>query len=130
MSVREPASLSRANSAYLVFDHFLRGWREMRRKGSCKLRARTPRKALRGGISKSIPQRPCHFLAINAHKMAPRTSKGLQERAWDAPTKGLLWIRLRAASCIKEVYLTQRVSKVVLQKSIPPQICQLIFYYY
>ena len=43
-----------------------------------------PRKALRGGISKSILQRPCQFLAINAHKMAPRTSKGLQERAWDA----------------------------------------------
>jgi len=35
-------------------------------------------------ISKSILQRPCQFLAINAHKMAPRTSKGLQERAWDA----------------------------------------------
>ena len=50
-----------------------------------------PRKALRRGISKSILQRPCQFLAINAHKMAPRTSKGLQERAWDAPTKGLLW---------------------------------------
>ena len=50
-----------------------------------------PRKALRGGISKSIIQRPCQFLAINAHKMAPRTSKGLQERAWDAPTKGHLW---------------------------------------
>ena len=28
---------------------------------------------------------------MNAHKMAPRTSKGLQERAWDAPTKGLVW---------------------------------------
>ena len=25
--------------------------------------------------------------------MAPRTSRGLQERAWDAPTKGLEWIR-------------------------------------
>ena len=33
-----------------------------------------PRKALRGDISKSILQRPCHFLAINAHKMAPRTT--------------------------------------------------------
>ena len=33
-----------------------------------------PRKALPGGISKSILQRPCHFLAINAHKMAPRTT--------------------------------------------------------
>ena len=27
-----------------------------------------------GGISKSILLRPCHFLAINAHKMAPRTT--------------------------------------------------------
>ena len=33
-----------------------------------------PRKALRGGISKSILQRPCQFLVINAHKMAPRTT--------------------------------------------------------
>ena len=33
-----------------------------------------PRKALRGGISKSILQRPGHFLAINAHIMAPRTT--------------------------------------------------------
>ena len=39
------------------------------------------------GVSqKSIFNRPCQFLATNAHKMAPRTSKGLQERAWDAPT--------------------------------------------
>ena len=34
----------------------------------------SPRKALRGGISKSILQRPDQFLAINAHKMAPRTT--------------------------------------------------------
>jgi len=32
------------------------------------------RKALRGGISKSIIQRPCQFLATNAHKMAPTTT--------------------------------------------------------
>jgi len=50
-----------------------------------------PRKALRGGISKSIFKRPCQFLAINAYTLAPRTSKRLQERAWDTPTKGLLW---------------------------------------
>ena len=50
-----------------------------------------PRKALRGGISKSIFQRPCQFLAINAHKMAPRTNQWLQERTWNAPTKGLAW---------------------------------------
>jgi len=39
------------------------------------------------GVSqKSIFKRLCQFLAIDALKMAPRTSKGLQERAWDAPT--------------------------------------------
>ena len=32
----------------------------------------SPRKALRGSISKSILQRPCRFLAIIASKMAPR----------------------------------------------------------
>ena len=51
-----------------------------------------PRKALRGGISKSIFQRPCQFLAVNAHKMAPRTNQWLQERTWNAPTKGLAWV--------------------------------------
>ena len=50
-----------------------------------------PPRALRGGISKSFFERPCQFLTINAHKMAPRTSKRLKERAWDTPTKGLLW---------------------------------------
>ena len=55
-----------------------------------------PRKALRGGISKSIFQRPCQFLAINAHKMAPKTGRRLQERARDALTKGLVWSRDRA----------------------------------
>ena len=35
------------------------------------------------------------FLAINAHKMAPKTSQGLQKRAWNAPTKGLLWVARR-----------------------------------
>jgi hypothetical protein len=46
------------------------------------------------GVSqKSISKRPCRFLAINTHKMDPRTSQGLQERAWDAPSKGLLWGR-------------------------------------
>ena len=44
------------------------------------------------GISqKSIFKRPCQFLAINAHKMAPRTTQWLQERPWNAPTKGLMW---------------------------------------
>ena len=51
-----------------------------------------PRKALRGGMSKSFFQRCCQLLATNGHKMAPRTSQGLQERAWDAPTMVLEWI--------------------------------------
>ena len=50
-----------------------------------------PRKALRGGISKSIIQGPCQFLAINAHKMASGTRRRLQERGRDTPTKGLAW---------------------------------------
>ena len=42
------------------------------------------------GVSqKSIFKRPCPFLAINAHKKAPRTIQWLQERPWNAPTKGL-----------------------------------------
>ena len=32
-------------------------------------------------------QRPCQFLAINAHKMAPRTNQWLQERTWNAPRR-------------------------------------------
>jgi hypothetical protein len=49
------------------------------------------RKALR--TSKVIFGRVRQLLAINAHKMAPRTGKRLQERARDNPTKGLLWSR-------------------------------------
>ena len=44
-----------------------------------------------GVLQKSIFKRPCQFLAINARKMAPRTTQWLQERPWNAPTKGLLW---------------------------------------
>ena len=47
---------------------------------------RVPPRALRGGISKSIFQRRCQYLAINAHEMAPRTGRWLQERGRDAPT--------------------------------------------
>ena len=43
-------------------------------------------RALRGGISKSIFQRRCQYLAINAHEMAPRMGRWLQERGRDAPT--------------------------------------------
>ena len=35
MSVRDPGSLSRANSEYLVIDPFLRGWRLMKKKKTC-----------------------------------------------------------------------------------------------
>ena len=49
-------------------------------------RGPAPPKALRGGISKSILHRPCQFLAINAHEMAPRTKRWLQERRRDTPT--------------------------------------------
>ena len=49
-----------------------------------------PRKALRTSI-KSHFWKISSILAINAHKMAPRKSKRLQKRAWEDPTKGLLW---------------------------------------
>ena len=62
--------------------------------GSAIKNVDNPRKALRGGMSKSLFKRCCQLSAINAHKMAPRTSQGLQERAWDAPTKGLEWAEL------------------------------------
>ena len=58
---------------------------------ACSSTLFTPRKALRGGITKSIFKRPFQFWAINAHKMAPRTTQWLQERHCDAPTKGLAW---------------------------------------
>jgi hypothetical protein len=47
---------------------------------------RSPPRALRGGISKSIFDRRCQYLAINAHEMAPRTRRWLQERGRDTPT--------------------------------------------
>ena len=44
------------------------------------------------GVSqKSIDKRTGQLLSINAHKMAPRTTRWLQERQGDAPTKGLAW---------------------------------------
>ena len=39
-----------------------------------------------GVFQKSILNRVRQLLAIRAHKMAPRTSQGLQERAWDTTT--------------------------------------------
>ena len=38
------------------------------------------------GYLKVIFQRRCQYLAINAHEMAPRTGRWLQERGRDAPT--------------------------------------------
>ena len=38
-------------------------------------------------------------MAIDAHKMATRTTQWFQERPWDAPTKGLAWY-LGAERCI------------------------------
>jgi len=56
------------------------------------------------GVSqKSIFKRPCQFLAINAHTMAPRTTQWLQERPWNAPTKGLLWIGRRVCYFISHI---------------------------
>ena len=55
------------------------------------IRERVPPRALRGGISKSIFQRLCQYLAINAHEMAPRTGRWLQERGRDTPTQGFAW---------------------------------------
>jgi len=49
-----------------------------------------------GGVSqKSIFKRPYQILEINVHKMAPRATQWLQERPWNAPTKGLAWISER-----------------------------------
>jgi hypothetical protein len=48
--------------------------------------AHSPPKVLRGGIPKSIFHRRCQYLAINAHEMAPRTGRWLQERGRDTPT--------------------------------------------
>ena len=39
-------------------------------------------------------------------------------------------LRSEAVHRLVRLYLTQSVFKVILQKSTPPQICQLIFYYY
>ena len=46
-----------------------------------------------GVFSKSMVEIFCQRLAINAHKMAPRTRQWLQERGSDTPTKGLPWFR-------------------------------------
>ena len=46
-----------------------------------------------GVFQKSIYNRTRQLLAINAHKMDPRTTRWLQERQGDAPTKGLAWFK-------------------------------------
>ena len=45
-----------------------------------------------GVFQKYIYKRTCQVLAINAQEMAPRTTRWLQERQGDAPTKGLAWV--------------------------------------
>ena len=45
------------------------------------------------GYSKVNLLKIYQLLAINTHEMAPRTNQWLQERTWDTPAKGLLWIR-------------------------------------
>ena len=50
-----------------------------------------------GAFQKSILNIVCQLLAMRAHKMAPRTSQWLKERAADTPTKGLLWFKHRHA---------------------------------
>ena len=53
------------------------------------------------GVSqKSIFKRPCQFLAINALKMAQKMTQWLQERPWNAPTKGLLWLSPDLPACV------------------------------
>ena len=73
-------------SGFSLFIHSNRSTSQTR--GLRSETAAIPRKALRGGIQKSIFK---HFLAINVHKMAQRTTRWLQKRRRDAPTKGLAW---------------------------------------
>ena len=49
-----------------------------------------PRKALRGGIQKSILIDFSGNVG-DSRQMLTKTGRRLQERAWDTPTKGLLW---------------------------------------
>ena len=68
--------------------------------------------------SKVIFGRFPQLLAINAYKMAPSTGQWLQERVWDAPTKGLLWV-----PATRSVLISQNVFiKLLFQKSVPAQI--------
>jgi hypothetical protein len=49
-----------------------------------------PRKALRGGIQKSILTDFGGNVG-DFRQMLTKTGQRLQERGWDTPTKGLLW---------------------------------------
>ena len=49
--------------------------------------------------------------------MAPRTHQWLQDRTWDAPTKGLAWW----------VYLTEHVHLFVLESQLPHKTVNLLF---
>ena len=87
-----PLSLSHTHSLTLTLS-------QPRGSGQSRSKA-VPAGLFVGVFQKSILNRVCQLLAIRAHKMAPRTGQGLQERAWNTPMKGLLWCPLsqRAAA--------------------------------
>ena len=69
-------------------------------------RAREKKQTSRGTLVNF--RRFCQLLATNAHKMAPRTGKGLQERARDnfvreGPSSGPLFDDLARAKSAKEL---------------------------
>ena len=72
------------------------------------------------GVSqKSIFKRPCQVLAINAHKMVPRPPQGLQNRPWNAPTKGLLWVPFPRRRRLLPLELEMPVPQKALSGGIP-----------
>ena len=77
----------------------------------------SPRKALRGGIQKSILT---DFLEnmCDSRQMLTKTSQWLQERASDTPTKGLLWITLAPEQGLTLPSEKGATSKVVALKTV------------
>ena len=86
---RELAKLESDTKGLLCFDHLHSRYvsAQLHEVGSPFTHARP----FVGVFQKSIYKRTCQLLAINAEKMAPRTTRWLQERQGDAPTKGLGW---------------------------------------
>ena len=80
-----------------------------------------------GIIQKSIVSIIC-FFGNEDRRMAPKTHPFHENVPWDTPTKGLA--RRGVLSTFHLFYLTQSVFKVVLQKSTPPQIREVVLYYY